>query len=146
MLPKHILVPVDFSETSTRALDYAIELGAKVGARVTALHAYIIPVVGFPDGALIATAEIASRILDAAQGAMTDLVDERKDKGVALRGLLHQDDARTAVLAVCKELGCDLIVMGTHGRQGLPRALLGSVAEGVLRRAEVPVLVLRGPE
>ncbi len=146
MLPKHILVPVDFLETSTRALDYAIELALKVGARVTAVHAYIIPVIGFPDGALIATAEIASKIVEAAQGALSDLIEARKGRGVDLRGLLHQDDARTAVLDVCKELGCDLIVMGTHGRGGLPRALFGSVAEGVLRRADVPVLVLRGPE
>lgn len=146
MLPKHILVPVDFLDTSTRALDYAIELAAKVGAEVTALHAYVIPVVGFPDGALIATAEMASRILDASQKALQELVEPRKAKGVKLNALLHQDEARVAVLRVCKEVGADLIVMGTHGRSGLPRALLGSVAEGVLRRSDVPVLILRGPE
>ncbi len=146
MLPKHILVPVDFLDTSTKALDYALELAEKVGAEVTALHAYVIPVVGFPDGALIATAEMASRILDASQKALQELIEPRKARGVKIHALLHQDEARTAVLKVCKEVGADLIVMGTHGRSGLPRALLGSVAEGVLRRADVPVLILRGPE
>ncbi|MBK7398799.1 MAG: universal stress protein [Myxococcales bacterium] len=146
MLPKHILVPVDFLETSTKALDYALDLAAKVGAEVTALHAYVIPVVGFPDGALIATAEMASRILDASQKALQELIEPRKARGVKIHVLLHQDEPRTAVLKVCKEVGADLIVMGTHGRSGLPRALLGSVAEGVLRRADVPVLILRGPE
>ena len=146
MVPKHILVPVDSMAASTAALDYAIELAKKLDARVTVLHAYIIPVIGFPDGALVATAEMATTIMNAAQAAMGDLMEERKACGVKLTPMLHQDDARDAILQVAADVSADLIIMGTHGRRGFSRALLGSVAEMVLRRADVPVLVLRKPE
>ena len=61
-----ILVAVDFTETSDRALTYAVELANRLGASITILHAYQIPVFGFPDGAYITAAEVAAQISTAA--------------------------------------------------------------------------------
>jgi nucleotide-binding universal stress UspA family protein len=57
--------------------------------------------------------------------------------------MLRTGDARDVIVDVAKEIGADLIVMGTHGRRGVRRALLGSIAEGVLRTAHCPVLTIR---
>ena len=144
--PKTILVPTDFSEPADGALDYAIALAEKIGAQVTLLHAYEIPVLGFPDGALVATADIAGRIASGAQAALEAAIAQRKNRGVELKALLKTGDARETIHAVAQDLNADLIVMGTHGRRGLSRALLGSVTEYVVRTATRPVLTVRGPE
>src|SRR4051812_8527166 len=86
---KQLLVPIDFTDTSSRALDYAVELASRFEARVTVLHAYEIPVFGFPDGALIATADITARISTAAQQALAAAIETRKNRGVHLDGILR---------------------------------------------------------
>jgi nucleotide-binding universal stress UspA family protein len=147
MVPKHLLVPVDFSEPSSRAVDYAMALARETRAKVTLLHAFELPIVGFPDGALVASAEIASRLVSSAQSALSaELEKRKKEGGVVVDSVLKQSDPRDAIVSAAKELGADLIVMGTHGRRGFARALLGSVAESVLRTAPVPVLVVRAPK
>lgn len=142
---KQILVPVDFNETSDKALDYAIELGAKLGADVTVMHAYQIPVYGFPDGAFITSAEVAAQISNAAQERLDRDLAAREGRGVKLSSVLRDGVPWEEVCAVAKEIHADLVVVGTHGRRGLARALLGSVAENVIRTSEVPVLVVHGP-
>jgi nucleotide-binding universal stress UspA family protein len=142
---RRILVPTDFTETSDRALDWAIHLASAVGASVTVMHAYEIPVVGFPDGALIPTAEIAQRITDAARNGLTALVDRNRDRGVAIDGILREGVAYEEINAVADQIDADLLVVGTHGRRGLARALLGSVAENVIRTSHRPVLTIHGP-
>ena len=142
---RRILVATDFTETSEQAVDWAIELAAPLGASVTVMHAYEIPVVGFPDGALIATAEIAARISDAARAALDAALARRSRRGVTLAGILRQGVAWEEINAVADEMDADLIVIGTHGRRGLARALLGSVAENVIRTAHRPVTTIHGP-
>jgi nucleotide-binding universal stress UspA family protein len=142
-LPNSILVPTDFSEPATEALDYAIELSLKLGARITLLHAYEIPMIGFPDGALVATADIAGHILNSAQAALNDAIAARKARGVELTPVLKCGEPRGTILAVAKEVGADLVVMGTHGRRGLAHMLMGSVAEHVVRVSPLPVLTVR---
>jgi nucleotide-binding universal stress UspA family protein len=144
-LPKRILVPVDFTSTSERALDYAVDLARQLGASVTVLHAYEIPVLGFPDGALVATADVASRLSLSAQSALDGVLEARSDRGVTLLKELRQDVPWEAINAVAEEINADLIIIGTHGRRGLARALLGSVAENVIRTSTRPVLTIRGP-
>ena len=65
--------------------------------------------------------------------------------GIVIQPILKQADARQAVLATAEDLAADLIVMGTHGRKGIARALIGSVAEAVVRAAPVPVLTVHAP-
>lgn len=141
--PKVILVPTDFSASSDRALAYATSLGKALGAELVVLHAYDLPIVGFPDGALVASPELATRITEGAQIGMKRALDAHAGAGVPMRSLIRQGTTWRTILDVSKELACDMIVMGTHGRQGLPRALLGSVAEKIVRSADVPVLTVR---
>ncbi|MBS2011294.1 MAG: universal stress protein [Deltaproteobacteria bacterium] len=141
-LPKLILVPTDFGGSSDRALAYAASLGKALGAELVLLHAYELPIVGFPDGALVASPELATRITEAAQIGLKKALDAHAGAGVPMRSLLRQGTTWRTILDVSKELGCDMIVMGTHGRHGLPRALLGSVAEKIVRSSHVPVLTV----
>ncbi len=141
-LPKILLVPTDFSVAAEAALDHALGLASKLGAKVYVLHAYQLPVVGFPDGVLVPTAEIASRVVSWAQGQLAVCVARRKESPVEIVPILKQADARDAVLAVADEVSADLIIMGTHGRRGIARALIGSVAESVVRTSPVPVMTV----
>lgn len=139
--PTKILVPTDFSEPSNAALEYAVTLAEKLGAGVHVVHAFELPIVGFPDGTLTITAEMASKIIDAAQKALDDLVKKYAER-IKLTSSLEQADPRDGVLLAAKKVGAELIVMGTHGRRGISRALIGSVAEGVVRRSPIPVLTV----
>lgn len=145
-LPKTILVPVDFTDTSERALDYAVDLAKQLGASVVVMHAYELPVYGFPDGAFVATVEMATRIMNGAQAGLQAEVDKHKAAGVEIKTVLRQGIAVDEVHSVADEVNADLIVVGTHGRRGLARALLGSVAENVIRTSTRPVLAIRGGE
>jgi nucleotide-binding universal stress UspA family protein len=141
-----ILVAVDFTETSDKAFDFALELAAKFDARVIAMHAFEIPVIGFPDGALVATADIASRIQEASRQGLDAAVNARQGRGgVKIEALLREGAAHEEIRAVAEEAHADLIVIGTHGRKGIARALLGSVAENVIRTVKTPVLTIHGP-
>jgi nucleotide-binding universal stress UspA family protein len=141
---RHILVPTDFTETSDRGLDYAIALAERLDARVTVMHAYEIPVVGFPDGAMVATADIAQRLAEGSKAALAAVVQKRAGR-VPLATVLREGVAYEEIRKVADELSVDLIVIGTHGRRGIARALLGSVAENVIRTGTRPVLTIHGP-
>ena len=140
--PKIILVATDFSVAAETALDLALPLAAKLGAKVYLLHAYQLPIVGFPDGVLVPTAEIASRIIIAAEKGLADCVAKRKESSVQIIPILKQAGAREAVLEAAQDVSADLVIMGTHGRRGIARALIGSVAEAVVRACPVPVLTV----
>lgn len=141
-LPKKILVPTDFGACSDRALAYAVELARAVGAEVAVMHAYEIPMVGFPDGAWVATPELASRISEGAQIGLKKALDTFAGAGVPMISILKQGPTWRTVIDTATEIGAGMVVMGTHGRHGLPRALLGSVTEKVVRSAHCPVLTL----
>lgn len=139
---KIILVPTDFSAASERALDYALALASKLEAKVFLLHTYELPIIGFPDGTLVPSAEIVSRLLSEAERELAACVAKRKESGASIVTLLRQGDAREAILVAAEEISADLVVMGTHGRRGITRALIGSVAEAIVRVASVPVLTV----
>jgi nucleotide-binding universal stress UspA family protein len=141
-LPKTLLVPTDFGEASERALAYAVALAKRLGADVVVLHAFEIPIVGFPDGAMVATAELTSRILEGAQSGLDRALARHKGDEVPMRAFVRQGDPWRSVLEAATEFSAGMIVMGTHGRRGLPRALIGSVAEKIVRTATVPVLTV----
>jgi nucleotide-binding universal stress UspA family protein len=142
---KRILAPIDFSEVSNRSLDYAVDLAAQIKAAVSVVHVYEIPVYGFPDGAIITPPDVAANLADRAQKSLDAAVAAHKDRGVEISGTLTNGSPREEILRLAKEGNADLIVMGTHGRRGIPRALMGIVAERVLRTSETPVLTIRGP-
>jgi nucleotide-binding universal stress UspA family protein len=141
---ERILVPTDFTDSSERATDWAVALAERLGARITLMHAYEIPIIGFPDGALVATAEIATRLADASRAGLDSAVNRRKGGKIPFDGVLREGVPWEEINAVAEEIDAGLIVMGTHGRRGLARALLGSVAEKVVRTAHRPVTLIRG--
>jgi nucleotide-binding universal stress UspA family protein len=146
MLPiKKILVPIDFTETSAHALDYAVDLAVLVGAAVSVIHVYQPPVYSFPDAVLVAPPELAAKISDKAQQLVDEAVSSRRQRCPAMTGILRNGSAWEEITRIAAEQSADLIVMGTHGRRGLPRAILGSVAERVIRTSPVPVLTVHGP-
>jgi nucleotide-binding universal stress UspA family protein len=139
---RRILVPTDFTDVSAHALEWAIELAASVGASVTVLHSYAIPVVGFPDGALIPTPQVATGMSEAAAAGLEAAVKHLRGGAVPIETVLREGDAWEEIVHLADEIDADLIVIGTHGRHGLARALLGSVAEHVVRTSHRPVLTL----
>lgn len=139
-LPKTILVPTDFGSSSDHALTYAVELAKALSAEVVVLHTYELPIVGFPDGALVATPEMATRMGEAAASGMKTALATHASGGVPIRSVIRQGVPWQTIVDYAQEIGAGMIVMGTHGRRGLPRALLGSVAEKVVRTATCPVL------
>jgi nucleotide-binding universal stress UspA family protein len=141
-LPTMILVPTDFGEPSEAALDYALELARPLGAEIALMHAYEIPIIGMPDGTIVATADLTSRILEGAKLGLDRQLEARQGSGVRMRAIVKQGDACQSVNETVEEVKADLVVMGTHGRRGLPRYLIGSVAEKVVRTARVPVLTV----
>ena len=144
-IPKRILVATDFSDTANAAFDYAVDLAKQLGAKVTAMHAYELPVYGFPNGALVASVEMTTRIMTAAQEALDSACKQRANRGVEITPLVRQGVTWEEVHRVAEETDADLIVIGTHGRKGLSRALLGSVAEKIIRTATRPVLTIHAP-
>ena len=140
---RHILVPTDFSDGSMRAFSTALAMARDSGARLTLLHVEHVPTNVFPD-TIVPVLPDLMRELDRS-------VEEVLDRWRAQAAAAGVDaDTRTAlggtadeICAAADEIGADLIVIGTHGRGGLSHALLGSVAEKVVRKAPCPVLTVR---
>jgi nucleotide-binding universal stress UspA family protein len=143
MTIQRILVAHDFSDTAQRALDVGLDLAEKLGARAVVVHAYEIPSYGLPEGPAM-TAEMIAQIERASRTALDGVVSRARRPGTSIEGMLRQGPAWSEIDAAAKEMRADLIVMGTHGRRGFARALMGSVAEKVVRTAPCPVLTVHG--
>jgi len=144
MTPTKILVPIDFSSCSEQALDYAVSLAEKLGATVHMISAITIPVLGVPELGVGLTSTMLDKLAVDNQTALDKLAAARNDKKIIGQVLIRTGDARDVILQTAEELKADLIVMGTHGRRGISRVLLGSVTEMVVRTAPIPVLTVRG--
>jgi nucleotide-binding universal stress UspA family protein len=142
---KHILVPHDFGEAAEHALAFAMNLAGKLGSRVTVLHVTDVPAYAFPEGPAM-TVQMAVEIERAARVALDAAVARARRPGVPLDAQLRQGSPWREIEAAARELKTDLIAIGTHGRRGLARALLGSVAEKVVRTAPCAVLTVHAPE
>jgi len=138
-----ILVGTDFSDLARAALDWAVDLADPLGARIVVAHVFDLPIVGFPDAALMVDAHTAARLSDDAQKALDAEIARVRDRGVAVDGTLKQGDPRDILPVLAMSLDAGLIVIASHGRRGLAHALLGSVAESVIRGSRVPVTVVR---
>ncbi len=145
-LPRNILVPVDFSDNSEHALDYAIALAGKLDAKVHLVNVIGIPSLGVPELGLALTASVIDSLVKDNQAALDKIADARRKTGSIGEVFLRTGDARDVIINACDEVHADLIVMGTHGRRGFSRALLGSVAESIVRTAPCPVLTIRAPK
>ena len=137
----NILVPTDFSACSEQALDYAIELAGKVDAKVHLMSVIGLPSYGVPELGVGVTATMMDSMITDTQASIDQLAKKRP---MIAQTLVRAGDARDVILQTAEELKADLIVMGTHGRRGISRALLGSVTEMIVRTSPIPVLTVRG--
>jgi nucleotide-binding universal stress UspA family protein len=142
----NIIVPVDGSAPSDAAIALALQVASAEGASVTFVHAI--------DPAKIAALAAPSSLdptvaIQAAEEAATEILASAaaqvKPGRLTSSTQLLEGDPVSTVLDLAKERSADLIIVGSHGRGGLSRALLGSVAEGILRKSTIPVLVTHAP-
>lgn len=141
MLPIHtILHPTDFSPRSQHAYWLSCALARDHGARIVLVHVLPPPIVVYGNGIVPPMPEdnraLQEQRLKALQVQTAPIQAEIR---------LVDGDSVTEIVRMAQETGSDLIVMGTHGWTGLSRLLMGSVAEGVVRKAPCPVLTIKAP-
>ncbi len=140
---KHVLIATDFSETSEQALRVALDLARESGAELTVVHTAEIPSSIYA-GQTFVVADLMQPIVDVAQEKLDAFMASVRDRHPRAEGVLRVGAAWEQILAAAAEAHADLIVIGTHGRRGIAHAVLGSVAEKVVRLSTVPVLTVRG--
>jgi nucleotide-binding universal stress UspA family protein len=144
---KAILVPTDFSKTSALALERASELARSLSSSIVVMHAFQMQTYGAPMmGQIMAPVDLLTSIEEAAQKGLTQLAADLEKSGIAATTILRAGVPWEQILEAAPLVSADLIVMGTHGRRGLTRALIGSVAERVVRLSPIPVLTIRCPD
>ena len=145
---RRILVPVDFSEGSRRALNAAWEWARAFDAKIDLLHVWSIPSF-IPPGLTVkgdgsAERSLLEQIRSRTEQEMQRFSSEAEGNGIRIRATRSEPGLAARTIVEHAERGdYDLIVMGTHGRRGLEHVLLGSVTERVLRRSKRPVLTVR---
>lgn len=144
---KRILVPTDFSANAEPAAEVAVALAPTAGGAIELVHVYGAPGIILPDGSTFAAppAEllaITDRVEAALKQARASVVSRAAGIDVAAQALMGAPADEIVRLAESGRY--DLIVMGTHGRTGLRRLLMGSIAEAIVRRSPIPVVTVRG--
>ena len=145
---KRILIPVDGSTTSDAAVDVGIRFAADQGARLAFVHTYSVArTIAMMSGTGMTVLDPSDAVdaeREAGESILKDAVERSKRALPSLdaESFLEEGDCVGSILKVARRWSADLMIIGSHGRSGLARALVGSVAEGVLRRAQIPVLVL----
>ena len=142
---KKILVPTDFSKPSEAALEAAVEVAKKFDASIVLMHAYQMPVYPYPVTAMVTPLDLVAHIEQGARKALETAVASHAAAGVPIETSLCAGHAWEQILRAGKEFDTGLIVIGSRGLRGLPRALMGSTAERVVRYSPVPVMTLHGP-
>ena len=135
---QHILVPTDFDDHASRAFDIAVSLAQKFDGKITLLHIYQIPPSIYSSDLAWPTEQLAA----AAKTSLADAITKAKLVFPRTDSMLEVGSPGETIVNVAHKNHVDLIVMATHGRRGIARALLGSVTEKVVRLAHVPVLTV----
>jgi nucleotide-binding universal stress UspA family protein len=143
---KTILVPVDFDGPSEAALDTAIRFAKNLGSKIVLLHVEPFKLADVPAGVFYEGHNASSRARSNALAELSRLEQSKASSGIAITSEVREGIAWDEILGAARRLSADMIVMGTHGRKGLSRGILGSVAEHVVRGAHVPVMTIRFDE
>lgn len=136
-----ILAPVDFSDCSLAGLNYAVKLARKIAARVIVLHVVDLGPVMMSLGNY-GSPEHAKAARRRTHDSMRNFIRRVDFNGVPVVTVAVAGYCPSAIYEIAEKEGADLIVMSTHGRTGLRHAVMGSVAEGTIRHARLPVLVV----
>jgi nucleotide-binding universal stress UspA family protein len=140
--PRIILVPVDFSEPAREALDYAVAFAIQFQARLILLHVVEIPYVGSGLGE-IELPPVDTEIRGSVDEHLGRIMAEQVGNRLPAETLTRSGQPWYEITEAAREIGADLIIIGTHGYTGLKHVLMGSTAERVVRHATCPVLVVR---
>ena len=141
---KKILVPVDFSPCSQKALLYAIQMAREFCATIDVL--YVVPPYYAYDPYGVAEFERIEKQLRSGEEKLATLVLQQVPQGLPVETFVRNGRPATEIVEAARELGADLIIISTHGHKGLKHVLLGSTAESVVRHAPCPVLTVREKE
>lgn len=142
---KRILVPTDFSDTSRKALRYALAFAAQFGAEILLLHV-ITPPDAYGEYGIVDLAGLVKSLEEASDTELARLAAAEVPPGVTARALTRSGSPAQQIIEAARDKAADLIILSTHGRTGLKHVLLGSIAESAVRRAPCPVLVVRENE
>lgn len=140
---RKILVPLDFSEHSKKALQTAIALAKGVGAEIHLLHVLHYPVQIAVPGQIAIPQDLWTEIRDAAARKLEKAAKTVQEDGVSCETHLSEGPSAHSVVELAEKIDADLIVMGTRGLSGLKHVMLGSVAERTVRLAHCPVMTVK---
>ncbi len=141
---KRILVPTDFSESARHALTYGISFAREYEAELILLHVVETMAVGYASDLFpVPMAEVFEEIAGYARGELSKLAGEAREKVSSVRELLVQGKPSAEIVRVARDETVDMIVLGTHGKGLLDKALFGSTTERVVRNGPCPVLTTR---
>jgi nucleotide-binding universal stress UspA family protein len=148
---KTILYPTDLSEASARAYGYAESIAGRYGAKLIVIHVALSPFFAYPDELNgVNPAEVVRDVRAYAENQLAKFMKDRAshatEHGIQTECAVLEGSITAEILQFAEAKAADLIVMGTHGRQGADRQTLGSITEKVLRKASCPVLAIRKPE
>ncbi len=144
---KKILIPTDGSEYSHYALEYAVNLCRALQAEVVLVSIVDVRYEMYDAYSEVhAATQMEELIREQVAKALDQHASEMIDKGVNVRKIMRIGDVLHELLEVIREENVDLVVVGTHGRKGISRFLLGSTTEKLVRSASCPVLTVRPPE
>lgn len=140
-----MLLPVDGSEVSNHAAKQGLMLAKALGSKVIFHFVIDISIVTLPDAEMgISNIEaIRKSFTEQGNKVIADFSTSAKEMDVLFETVITEGDVHDEIINMAEDKGAELIVMGTHGRRGLNRLLLGSVAESVTKRAHCPVLLIR---
>jgi nucleotide-binding universal stress UspA family protein len=143
---KQILVPIDFSAHSIAAFELAVEIARMFHSRIHLLHCYQIQPGGLSPYGIAIPSSYFSEIHAAASRQLADWQAKHVPAGMPVDASTLSEAPSEAILTTAKEIGADLIVMGTRGLSGFKHVMLGSVAERTVRLAACPVMTVHAPE
>jgi nucleotide-binding universal stress UspA family protein len=138
---RHIVVAVDFSPGSKRALDLAVDLASSLGAELTLVHAWDIPTWAYA-GLQYPAYDVFAPVEKAARRELDQLLSETQKRVPRAKAILCRGNGAEEIVATAEKVSADLVVAGTHGRTGARHLLLGSVAERIVRTSPIPVLTV----
>ena len=140
---KKVLVPTDFSESARHAFTYGVSFAREFQAELVLLHVVENLTVGYASDLFpVPMAEVFQEISGYAKAELAKLAEEARQRGVVVAELVAQGKPSAEIIRHAAENSVDMIVLGTHGKGMLDKALFGSTAERVIRRAPCPVLTV----
>ncbi len=143
---KKILVPLDGSPMAEAVLPYVRHMAVEDGAEVELLTITTVPLAAYPIDAPLDLAQLIKQQHEASEQYLRKVSNAIDHDGIKVTPLISEGPIAEEILSHAESTGADLIAMSTHGRSGISRWLMGSVADKVLHGAKVPVLLVRPSE